>query len=172
LVGASTSPATHFVDKTNSNFLYAGLISLMMPNARMVHCRRDPLDTSLSCYSLLFARGHEFAYDLSELGHYYRLYQQIMTHWRGILPAETLLEVDYETLVGDTEAQVRKILDFCGLPWNDACLRFHETNRLVTTSSFDQVRSPIYKSSVGRAQMFRPWLEPLIQACAGNAVAG
>ena len=137
----------------------------------MIHCRRDPLDTCLSCYALLFAHGHEFSYDLSELGHYYRLYQTIMAHWRKLLPAERILEVDYEMLVNDTETQVRRILDYCELPWNDACLNFHKTDRLVTTSSFDQVRSPIYKSSVGRAQYLAGGLTRLTQACAANRVS-
>jgi tetratricopeptide (TPR) repeat protein len=161
LLAAELSQIPHLVDKTPMNFLYAGLISLMLPNARMIHCRRDPLDTCLSCYSLLFKRGHEYSYDQSELGRFYRLYRALMSHWRGVLPPERLLELDYETLVSDTEHQVRKILDFCALPWDDSCLRFYDTRRRVATSSLDQVRSPIYTSSVGRAQAFRAWLGPL-----------
>jgi tetratricopeptide (TPR) repeat protein len=164
LISAHAPAATRFVDKTNSNFLYAGLISLLFPRARMIHCRRDPLDTCLSLYSLLFDHGHEFSYDLADLGHYYGLYRRIMAHWRNLLGPDGLLEIDYELLVDDTEAQVGKILNFCEFPWDDACLRFHETERLVTTSSFDQVRSPIYKKRVGRAEKFRPWLGPLVEA--------
>lgn len=163
-IGAHVPASMRFVDKTNSNFQYAGPISLLFPGARMIHCRRDALDTCLSCYALLFDHGHEFSYDLAELGHYYGLYRQLMAHWRGLLGPETLLEIDYESLVDDTEAQVGRILDFCGLPWDDACLRFYETKRLVTTSSFDQVRSPIYKGSAGRARRFRPWLGALVEA--------
>jgi tetratricopeptide (TPR) repeat protein len=164
LVGSRVPDTLHFVDKTNSNFLYAGLISIMLPGARMIHCRRDPIDTCLSCYSLNFAHGHEFAYDLAELGHYYTLYRKLMAHWNDLLPAETFLEVDYETLVNDTEGQVAKMLEFCHLPWAESCMRFYETSRVVSTSSLSQVRSPIYKSSVGRAEIFRPWLDPLIEA--------
>jgi hypothetical protein len=163
-VGSSVPEGVRFVDKTNSNFLYAGLISLMLPKARMILCRRDPLDNCLSLYSLLFQHGHEFSYEQSELGHYYGLFEKLAAHWRNLLSSERLLEISYEAVVNDTEAQTRKILDFCELPWDDACLRFHDIKRLVTTTSFDQVRSPIYKSSVGRASAFRPWMNPLIQA--------
>ncbi len=159
---ADNPPRTpHVVDKTPMNFLYAGLISLMLPNARMIHCRRDPLDTCLSCYALLFKRGHDYSYDLTELGHFHRLYSELMSHWRRVLAPERLHEIDYEMLVGDTEHEVRKMLDFCALPWDASCLRFYDTRRRVATSSLDQVRSPIYTSSVGRAQAFRTWLAPL-----------
>ena len=162
--GAAAPDSPHFVDKTTTNFLYAGLISLILPGARMIHCRRDPLDTCLSCFSLLFTDGHEFSYDLGELGHYYRLYHELMAHWNNVLPQGSILDVNYESLVNDAEGQVRRMLDFCALPWDDSCLRFYETNRLVTTSSLEQVRLPLYKTSVGRAQMFRPWLGELEEA--------
>jgi tetratricopeptide (TPR) repeat protein len=164
MVGAHLPASMRFVDKTNSSFLYAGLIALMFPHARMIHCRRNPLDTGLSCYSLLFAHGNEFCYDFADFGHYYGLYRRLMAHWRKLLPPESLLEIDYELLVDDPETKVREILAFCGLPWDDGCLRFYETKRLVTTSSLGQVRSPIYKARVGRAERFRPWLGPLEQA--------
>jgi tetratricopeptide (TPR) repeat protein len=169
LVGADVPQAVRLIDKTPSNFLYAGLISLILPGARMIHCRRDPLDTCLSCYSLLFARGHGYSYDLGELGRFYCLYQGLMTHWRRVLPPQSLLEIDYEAVVTDTEGEVRKILDFCELPWDAACLRFHETRRRVTSASFDQVRLPVYTNSVGRAQPFRPWLGALEAALAGRS---
>jgi hypothetical protein len=168
MAGAGVPDQLHFVDKTTTNFLYAGLISLILPKAWMIHCCRNPLDTCLSCYSLLFADGHEFSYDFGELGHYYRLYRELMAHWSNVLPSGTILDIDYEALVNDPEGQVRKILAFCGLPWDASCLRFYETQRLVTTSSLDQVRSPIYRSSVGRSQSFRPWLAEL-EAALGNA---
>jgi hypothetical protein len=159
------------VDKMPSNFLHAGLISLILPGARMIHCRRDPLDTCLSCYSLLFTSGHEYSYDLGELGRFYRLYRSLMAHWRRILRPESFLEIDYETLVRNTDGEVRKILDFCGLPWDTACLRFHETNRRVTSASLDQVRSPVYANSIGRAQPFRRWLGTLEAALADLSAA-
>jgi tetratricopeptide (TPR) repeat protein len=169
LVAADVPHALRLIDKTPSNFLYAGLISLILPGARMIHCRRDPLDTCLSCYSLLFARDHAYSYDLGELGRFYRLYHRLMTHWRRVLPPQSLLEIDYEAVVSDTEGEVRKILDFCGLPWDAACLRFHETRRRVTSASFDQARLPVYTNSVGRAQPFRPWLGALEAALADRS---
>jgi tetratricopeptide (TPR) repeat protein len=150
-----------FVDKTPANFRFAGVIRALFPEARMIHCRRTPLDTCLSCYSLLFTHGHEYTYDLTELGHYYRLYQRLMAHWQATLPPGSMLEVDYESLVDDTAGQIRRMLDYCSLPWDENCLKFHETRRIVATASLDQVRSPIYRSSVGRAQRFRAWLSPL-----------
>jgi tetratricopeptide (TPR) repeat protein len=161
LVGANVPDTLRLVDKMPSNFMHAGLISVILPGARMIHCRRDPLDTCLSCYSLLFARGQEYSYDLGELGRFYRLYLGLMEHWRRVLPPEALLEIDYETLVRDTQGEVRKILGFCGLPWDAACLRFHQTSRRVTSASLDQVRSPVFTKSIGRAQPFRRWLGPL-----------
>jgi tetratricopeptide (TPR) repeat protein len=168
-VGAGQPSSLRFVDKTTSNYLYAGLISILLPSARMIHCRRDALDTCLSCYSLLFGHGHEFSYSQVELGHYYGLYNKTMMHWSTALPGDAMLHVDYEELVTDAEEQIQRILHFCGLPWDDACLRFYETKRLVTTSSLDQVRSPIYRTSMGRARMFRPWLGLLEQSLKENA---
>jgi tetratricopeptide (TPR) repeat protein len=166
LIRGNAPGETRIVDKMTWNFFYAGLISLVLPNAKMILCRRDPLDTCLSCYSLQFTTGHPYAYDLDELGHFYRLYQRLTDHWRNVISPDRLIEVDYESVVTDTEPQVRRLLDFCGLPWDPACLRFHETDRRVTSASLDQVRSPIYKSSVGRAQAFLPWLAPLEAALA------
>jgi tetratricopeptide (TPR) repeat protein len=163
-VGAGLPSCLRFVDKTTTNFLYAGLISILLPGARMIHCRRDALDTCLSCYTLLFGHGHEFSYSQAELGHYYGLYRNTMAHWKSALPIDVMLDVDYEALVTGAEEQVRIILDFCGLPWDDACLRFYETKRLVTTSSLEQVRSPLYKTSMGRGRMFQPWLGELEQS--------
>lgn len=158
--------AIRVVDKMTWNFLYAGLISLILPNARMIHCRRDPLDTCLSCYSMLFTSGHPYAYDLTELGRFHRLYQKVMANWERVLDPRRLLQVDYESLVGDPETEIGRLLEFCDLPWEDSCLKFHETDRRVTSASLDQVRSPIYRSSVSRAQRFRPWLAPLEAALA------
>lgn len=159
---ASSTPAgrgrPRLVDKTPSNFLHAGLISVILPGAKMIHCRRDPLDTCLSCYSLLFASGYQYSYDLAELGAYYRLYLELMAHWRRVLPADRFLEVDYESLTRDDGEQVRKILDFLDLPWDAACLRSHETKRRVTSASLGQVRAPVYQTSIGRARAFQPWL--------------
>jgi tetratricopeptide (TPR) repeat protein len=159
------------VDKMPSNFLYCGLIRLILPDARIVHCRRDPVDTCLSCYTKLFVGEQSFSYDQRELGRYHRAYQALMAHWRAILPASHFLEVDYEAVVEDIEGQTRRILDFLGLPFDEACLRFHETRRPVRTASVNQVRQPLYSTSVGRWRKHAPQLQPLLQALAGPAQA-
>jgi tetratricopeptide (TPR) repeat protein len=155
------------VDKLPSNFRHLGSIHAALPRARIIHIRRDPLDTCLSCYVTLFTGRQDFAYDLTELGRYYRAYETLTAHWRSVLPSDTLLELRYEDVVDDLESNARRILAFCGLPWNDAVLRFHETARPVRTASFHQVRKPIYRSSVGSAAAFRDHLGPLIAALSG-----
>lgn len=152
------------VDKEPLNFLYCGLIHLILPNARIVHCRRNALDTCLSCYTKPFVGELGFAYDLRELGLYYRHYEMLMAHWRAVLPPERFMEVDYETLVEDLEGQGRRLTDFCGLEWNEACLTFHQTRRHVLTASAAQVREPLYRSSVGRWKSYACYLEPLLCA--------
>jgi tetratricopeptide (TPR) repeat protein len=152
------------VDKEPLNFLHCGLIHLMLPNARMVHCRRNALDTCLSCYTKPFVGELGFAYDLRELGLYYRHYESLMAHWRSLLPPARFLEVDYETLVEDLEGEGRRLVDFCGLEWNEACLSFHQTRRHVSTASATQVREPLYRTSVGRWKSYARYLEPLMGA--------
>jgi hypothetical protein len=129
-----------FTDKMPYNFLHVGLIHVLFPQARIIHCVRNPLDTCLSCYTTLFTHGHEFSYDLTEAGLYYRNYAQLMAHWRTVIPADRLLEVTYENVVDDFETQARRLVEFCGLPWSEECLRFHETTRPVRTASLHQVR--------------------------------
>jgi tetratricopeptide (TPR) repeat protein len=158
------------VDKMPSNFLYCGLVRLILPGARIVHCRRDPVDTCLSCYTKLFAGEQAFTYDQTELGRYHRSYQALMAHWRTNLPASHFLEVDYEAMVEDVAGQTRRILDFIGLPWDEACLRFHETQRPVRTASVNQVRQPIYATSVGRWRRHAAQLQPLLGALGVPAV--
>ena len=154
----------HVVDKMPSNFLYAGFIRLILPDAHIIHCRRDPVDTCLSCYTKLFAGEQAFAYDQTELGRFHRAYQALMAHWRATLPASHFLDVDYEAVVEDVEAEARRMLDFLGLPWDERVLRFHETERPVRTASVNQVREPIYRSSVGRWKAHVGRLEPLLAA--------
>ncbi len=122
--------------------------SLILPNARIIDARRHPLDACLCCYRQLFAKGQAFTYDLTEIGEYYLQYQRMMDHWADVLPGR-VLTVQYEEVVSDFETQVRRLLDFCGLPWEDACLRFYESDRPVRTPSSEQVRQPIYDRSVG-----------------------
>lgn len=142
--------SARITDKFLHNFLYCGLIPMVLPQARIIHTVRDPLDTCLSIYSKLFAGRQPFAYDLGELGRYYRGYQSLMEHWRRIMPPSIMLDVRYEDVVDDLEGQARRILDHCGLPWDPACLSFYRTNRAVRTASALQVRQPIYRNSVGR----------------------
>jgi tetratricopeptide (TPR) repeat protein len=148
-------------DKTPYNFLHLGLIHVMFPEARIIHCKRDPVDTCASIYSTWFAQGNEFSYDLRELARYYRAYAQLMQHWRSLIPGRLLLEVEYEQLVQNFSAAARRVVDFCGLPWTDACLEFHQTARAVQTASKHQVRRPLYGSSVGRARRFKDLADEL-----------
>jgi tetratricopeptide (TPR) repeat protein len=154
--------AERITDKMPPNFLHVGLVHLALPNARIIHARRDPLDTCWSCFARLFGGEQQFSYDLGELGRCYRRYEMLMAHWRAVLPPGAMLEVDYEQVIEDLEGQARRILAYCGLEWDDRCLRFYETRRQVHTSSAAQVRRPIYRSSLGRWRRYRPWLAPLL----------
>jgi tetratricopeptide (TPR) repeat protein len=151
-------------DKMPSNYYFAGLIHLALPNAKIVHTIRDPIDTCLSCYSRLFASVQDHTYDLGELGRYYRRYERLMAHWRRVLPPGRILDVRYEDVVADLEGQARRIISSCGLPWDDRCLSFHETERPVRTASATQVRRPIYQSAVGRWRAYGAHLAPLLEA--------
>jgi len=151
------------VDKAPLNFLYVGFIHAILPDARIIHCRRDAVDTCLSCYTKLF-RDVKFASDLRELGLYYRGYERLMDHWRNLLPPERFIEVRYEDVVAGLESQARRLVAFCGLPWHAACLDFHKNSRPVRTASLTQVRQPIYGSSVGRWRAYARYLGPLLDA--------
>jgi hypothetical protein len=159
-----SSQAGRIIDKDLGNFLHLGIAHRTFPRARIIHCRRDPVDTCFSTYTKLFVGGYGFAYDMRELGLYYRGYNALMAHWRRVLPAGTFMEIDYETLVSEPRAETQRLLEFLGLPWNDACMRFFETPRIVNTASFAQVRQPMYRSSIGRALHLRSHLQPLIAA--------
>ena len=152
------------IDKMPGNFLYAGVIPMILPGARIIHCRRDPVDTCLSCYSKLFEGQQLFSYALEELGRFYRDYESLMSHWRQILPAESFIEVDYEAVVDDLEGQAKRLIDFLDLPWDEACLNFHKTDRIVRTASVNQVRQPIYTTSKGRWRAHAAQLGPLLAA--------
>jgi len=154
--------AQRITNKMPSSFFYAGLIHLALPNARILHTARNPVDTCLSCFSKLFAGVQAFTYDLGELGRYWRKYHELMAHWRSVLPPGALFDVQYEEVVGDLETQARRIIAFCGLEWDDACLAFYESKRPVKTASAMQVRRPIYKSSVNRWEPFKDALKPLL----------
>jgi len=151
----------YLVDKMPGNYWHLGLVPLMVPAAKIIHVRRDPLDTCLSCYSTAFSEGHEYAFDLGVLGRRYLRYHRLMAHWRSVLPAGRLLEVRYEDVVADLERETRRMLAHIGLPWHEACLNFHEHRRAVPTASVMQVRQRLYSSSIGRWQRFAAQLEPL-----------
>ena len=155
------SPDARYVtDKMPQNFLGLGLISLLFPEARVIHCMRGPLDTCLSCYFHDFGGFNPFIYRLENLSLYYRQYQRLMHHWQKVLSLP-ILNVSYEAVVEDQVGMTRKILDFCGLEWDERCLRFYENDRIVYTSSYNQVRKPMYKDSVGRWRHYEIYLEPL-----------
>jgi tetratricopeptide (TPR) repeat protein len=151
------------VDKMPANYHHLGWIRLMFPKAKIIHCRRDPRDTCLSCYFQNFKIRNDFAFDLPNLGFHYRHYQALMRHWRDILGIE-MLEVDYERLVAEPEPAMREIIAYCGLPWDDACLEFHKTKRPVLTASFWQVRQPLYQGSTGRWRHYEQHLGPMLEA--------
>lgn len=167
-IAALAPTARRITDKMPANFRFAGLIHLALPNARIVHLRRDPVDTCLSCFSILFGGDQPFTYDLAELGRYYRAYAALMAHWRRVLPPGIMLEVRYEELVADFEPQARRILAHCGLAWDDSCRDFYKTERPVYTASAIQVRQPLYQTSVGRRRPPADQLRPLLDALEGN----
>ncbi|MEJ2452406.1 MAG: sulfotransferase [Gammaproteobacteria bacterium] len=155
--------APRITDKMPHNFLYLGLIHLLFPKAKIIHCLRNPMDNALSIYRALFARSHAYAYDLEELGQYYHLYQDLMAHWRELMPGG-FYELRYEDLVSDQETQTRRLLDYCELPWEDACLEFYQTSRVVRTASLAQVRQPMHRNSVEAWRRFERQLQPFVQA--------
>lgn len=158
-----------FIDKMPNNFANVGLIQLLLPNARIVDARRHPLATCFSIFKQLFARGQPFANSLDDIGRTYRDYVALMAHFDEVLPGR-VHRVGYEDLVEDTEAEIRSLLEYCGLPFEESCLRFHETERAIRTSSSQQVRQPISRSGVDHWRHFEPWLDPLKKAL-GPALA-
>ena len=152
--------ALRVTDKLPFNFRNLGLISRLLPGARVIHCRRDPRDVAVSCYFIKFHRPISFAQSLFDFGAYWRQYERLMEHWREALPLP-MLEVDYETIVAEPEAQIRRIIDFAGLPWDPRCLRFFESKAVVRTASTSQIRNPIYSGSVGRWRRYAKHLAPL-----------
>ena len=151
-----------FVDKNPNNFTFIGALKLALPNAKIINARRHPLDSCYGSYKQLFASGQSFSYDLVELGEYYLQYQNLMEYWHQVLP-NFILDVHYENVVNDLETEVERILDFCGLPFEEHCLRFHETERAVKTASSEQVRQPLYSSSVNLWRNYENNLGDLIE---------
>lgn len=157
--------AARVVDKQLFNFTFIGLFHLMLPEARVIFCRRDPMDNGLSCFMSLFDAGAEFIYDLAEFGQSYRTHLKLMEHWQRLIP-DRIHTVDYEELVANPEERARALVEALDLDWDPACLAFHSAERVVGTQSADQVRRPIYADSVGRWKAYEPWLGPLTEALA------
>ncbi len=152
-----------FIDKMPNNFWHLGLIRLMLPDAKIIDVRREPMACCFSNFKQLYASGHEFSYSLETVAHYYRGYLRLMRHWDDVLPG-AVLRVRYEDVVDDLESSVRQILDFCGLDYEPACLEFHETRRSVNSASSEQVRRPIFQDGLAGWRNFKPWLAPLKNA--------
>jgi hypothetical protein len=149
-----------FIDKMPNNFAHVGLIQLILPNAKIIDARRHPMACCFSNFKQHFARGQAFSYDLADMGRYYADYVALMAHFDAVMPGR-VHRVVYEHMVADTETQVRALLDYCGLDFDERCLRFFENDRPVRTASSEQVRQPIYRDGVDQWRHFEPWLEPL-----------
>ena len=158
-----SSASLRVIDKLPHNFELIGLIGILFPNARIIHCRRDPIDNCVSCFFSNLQEGHSYSYDLATLGKVYREYDRLMRHWQTIFPGR-IFENRYEDMISDQEGQSRRLIDYLGLPWDDACLRFFEKEGSVRTISRWQVRQPIYKSSVKRWKNYESEIQPLIEA--------
>jgi hypothetical protein len=150
----------HFIDKMPNNFRHIGLIHLMLPNARIIDARREPMACCFGIYKQLFAHGQEFAYSHEDIARYYRTYLDLMDHWNAVLPGR-VLRVQHEDLVLDLEGNVRRLLDYCELEFEPACIEFHKTARSVRTASSEQVRQPIYREGLDQWRNYEPWLGPL-----------
>jgi tetratricopeptide (TPR) repeat protein len=156
--------AARVTDKMPANFRFLGLIHMALPNARIIHVRRDPLDTCMSCFSQLFSsEALAWTYDLRELGRYYCGYSELMQHWRQTLSPAVMLEVKYEELVENFESEARRLVAFCGLEWNEQCREFYRADRRVRTASVVQVRRPLYRTSIGNSRNYLPFLGPLVK---------
>ena len=156
-----------FIDKMPNNFRHAGLIHLILPNAKIIDARREPMPCGFSVFKQLFAQGQDFSYDLNHIGRYYSDYLRLMAHWDAVLPEGRILQVQHEDVLDDLEGQVRRILDYCGLPFEPACLEFHKSTRAVRTPSSEQVRRPINRDGTDVWKAYEPWLGPLKEALAG-----
>ena len=148
------------------NFTHLGMISLLFPGARIVHCVRNAVDTTFSCYLQDFLEGNAFSYSLEDCGWFYGQYRMLMEHWKTVLPPYPMLDLHYEDVVSDPETSVRRLLDFCQLEWDPACLNFHKSKRVVHTASYQQVREPLYTRAVGRWKAYENHLGPLLKELA------
>lgn len=163
--------AARLIDKMPGNSVWAGLIHAMLPGARFIHCRRHPLDTCLSMFKLHFGGGVPYSYDLDDLGAAYRVHWDLMRHWREVIPQGRLVEVHYETVVRDLEGEARRLVSFLGLPWDEACLAFHDRGAAVRTASATQVRRPVHTGAIGSWRRFEKHLQPLLDKIGDLVVA-
>ena len=164
LAAAAGKPdAKRIIDKMPGNYFWTGVIPFILPHAKIVHTQRHPLDNCLSIYRIFFPDGMPWSYDLANLGKVYREYYMHMNYWEKNLPDGQMLTVNYEVMVADFESQAKRLVEHVGLPWDVACLKFHENDRPVKTASLTQVRKPIYSSSVGRWKKYEDYLKPLIR---------
>ena len=150
-----------------NNFIHIGLIKRILPNAKIIDARRNPMDCCFSGFKQLFGEGQEFSYGLEDIGRYYKAYETLMSHWHKVLPGD-VLTVQHEDVLDDLEGQVRRLLDFCGLPFEENCLSFHKTKRVIKTPSSEQVRQPIYKTGMGQWRPFEQHLDDLKRALGSN----
>jgi tetratricopeptide (TPR) repeat protein len=162
ILAEATDPAERITDKMPLNYRHLGLINCVFPKAKILHIRRNPLDTCLSIYTTFFAGGPNFVYNRTNIVALYKAYEKMMEHWRSTLPSDFLYELNYEDLISEPEHEIRGVLEFCNLPWDEACLSFHESSKAVSTPSRWQARQPIYGSSVERWRRFEPWLKELL----------
>lgn len=156
----------YIIDKMPANFFYIGMIYRMLPNAKIIHAIRDPMDSCFSCFTHLFKDSMPFAYDLTALGNYYTLYAKAMQHWHTVLPQTAIFNLPYEQMIANHEALSKQLIEYIGLPWDPNCLQFYKNTRIVKTASLTQVRKPIYKTSIQRWKHFASELEPLLQIVA------
>jgi Sulfotransferase family len=159
----------HFIDKMPNNFRHVGLIQMMLPNAKIIDARREPMACCFGNLKQLYARGQEFVYSVEDIARYYRTYLELMEHWDAVLPGR-VLRVYHEDVVDDLESSVRRILDFCELPFEPSCLEFHRTERSIRTASSEQVRQPIFREGLDQWRHYEAWLGPLREAL-GDALA-
>ena len=152
-----------FIDKMPNNFRHLGLIHLLLPNAKIIDARRDPIACCFSNYKQLFASGQQFTYSIEDIARYYRMYAELMAHWNEVLPGR-ILRIQHEDVVEDLAGNVRRLLDFCELDFETACLEFYKTERTVHSASSEQVRRPIYREGVDQWRHYEPWLGPLKEA--------
>jgi hypothetical protein len=162
-MGKPNTGRPFFIDKMPNNFRHLGLIHLILPNARIIDARREPLACCLSNFKQLFASGQQFTYGIDDIARYYRMYVELMAHWDAALPGK-VLRVQHESVVDDLESNVRRILEFCELDFEPACVEFYKTGRRVHTASSEQVRRPIYREGIDQRRNFEPWLGPLKEA--------